>query len=185
MAGQKSRGVAGGPFSTHYHGGSVLQEKNPCVQLFFRKKWLCSGLLLYASPSTVTTLLPHSLECIPSRRHGVAGWGCTLCYGSPHRGDPSCLEQAHVPLKPPPPRSRPLPFNNQPRTRKQTKAVKHRGSLTAHFWRAILFELNRCCLVAGCLRRQVSHACPPGGRGGHLGTQGVQESRVGCKNKKL
>ena len=45
--------------------------------------------------------------------------------------------------------------------------------------------LNRCCLVAGCLGRQVSLLPLRGGRRGCLGTQGVQESRVGCKNKDL
>ena len=42
--------------------------------------------------------------------------------------------------------------------------------------------LSRCCLMAGCLGRQVS-LLPIKGGGGRPGTQGVQEGRVGCKNK--
>ena len=41
--------------------------------------------------------------------------------GLPIRGDPISQSQAHIPLKPLPPCSRPLPRSNQPLTRKQTK----------------------------------------------------------------
>ena len=41
--------------------------------------------------------------------------------GPPIRGDPVSHSQAHIPLKPLPPCSRPLPRSNQPLTRKQTK----------------------------------------------------------------
>ena len=86
----------------------------------------------------------------------------------PSGGTLSVSHRHTYPLNPPPPRSRPLPRSNQPLTRKQTKVSSTQGATHSTtlqkffflFWRTILSELNRCCLMAGCLGRQVSPSCP-------------------------
>ena len=50
------------------------------------------------------------------------------------------------------------------------------GNFSFSFFTVSFFLLNRCCLMAGCLRRQVSFLALKGGRRGCPGTQGVQES---------
>ena len=111
----------------------------------------------------------------------------------PPSGGTLCQSQAHIPLNPPPP---PLstPSPKQPAPDKETnKSQLNTGGhsttlqiLFFLFWRTILSELNRCCLMAGCLGRQVSPSCPTGGGGEDAqAPKGSKRAGWGLKNKNL
>ena len=132
-------------------------------------------------PCVCTT---HKLQDRTGNAHTVTG--------PPARGDPVIQLQVDIPLKPLPPALDPFPnlrcLRHQPsQSRQQTQGGHWQHRFCNFFFGGdSLSMLNRCCLMAGCLGRQVSTFLPyRGGRRGRPGTQGVEESRVGFKNKNL
>ena len=109
------------------------------------------------------------------------------------RGDLFSQSQPHIPLKPLPPALDPFPEATSPRQGNKPKSVKHRGPLIAPLCKFYFFVfgepsfLVKQVLSDGWVPGQAGFTFLPywGGRRGRLGTQGVQESRVGFKNKNL